>query len=354
VEVPKWIMLAMEGAASHDDGEADGRRRTAKEERAAPSKARSSVVGAAVGLAKVVKASPIPGAIFSAFQAVLAFFLYLDLRLSLHQRFAAVLTAFFEGLVEIEREVGIMRHCGDWMSIGWEATVRGIIAFARSEPAHHPSRQPTPVHMHHPELRRTPSGFFGSSDKLRDEFVSGYGSAIPQSYSSPHLHQPYASEPGYTFGQPHLEVPHAHGAAPGMDYSGHTSSSSSSSGHTTRAPRAPSLRRTTFSSPTLQTAYLSSPSTSTSPTFSSSDSLPPYFTSSSVDNSPRRTPTTRTRAPRQRSVSGPDGRRGLGHEASAGTDSEGEAGAVRPGAGYRGGSWAGKVAFGLAERMKVL
>lgn len=82
----------------------------------------------------------------------------LDARFGLHQRAGVVLARFFEGVVEIEKEVGVMRNAGEALSIGWyvnysygersgraeadgrsahgrEATVKGIIG----EPAPPPS-----------------------------------------------------------------------------------------------------------------------------------------------------------------------------------------------------------------------
>lgn len=61
----------------------------------------------------------IPGMILAFLQALFACVLYLDRRFDLHQRLAVMLGAFLEGLVEIEREVGVMRNVGEALSIGW-------------------------------------------------------------------------------------------------------------------------------------------------------------------------------------------------------------------------------------------
>lgn len=53
------------------------------------------------------------------FRAMFAFALLLDARFSLHQRAAIILSRFLEGLVEIEKEVGVMRGAGEALSIGW-------------------------------------------------------------------------------------------------------------------------------------------------------------------------------------------------------------------------------------------
>lgn len=63
--------------------------------------------------------SQLPGLLFAFFQAVLAVILYLDARFSIHQRFAVALGIFFEGLVEIEKEVGLLRNAGEALSVGW-------------------------------------------------------------------------------------------------------------------------------------------------------------------------------------------------------------------------------------------
>lgn len=57
--------------------------------------------------------------ILTFFRAMFAFALLLDARFSLHQRAAIILSRFLEGLVEIEKEVGVMRGAGEALSIGW-------------------------------------------------------------------------------------------------------------------------------------------------------------------------------------------------------------------------------------------
>lgn len=53
--------------------------------------------------------------------------IYLDRRFELHQRLAAMVIAILEGLVEIEREVGLLRKGGEGLSVLWEAFVKGSI-----------------------------------------------------------------------------------------------------------------------------------------------------------------------------------------------------------------------------------
>lgn len=89
----------------------------------------------------------LPGFIFSCLQTLLAIVFYLDARFSIHQRLAVAFGIFLEGLVEIEKEVGLLRNAGEALSVGWcvrlplysdgaltvdypacrEATVKGII-----------------------------------------------------------------------------------------------------------------------------------------------------------------------------------------------------------------------------------
>ncbi|GAA5897665.1 hypothetical protein JCM6882_000063 [Rhodosporidiobolus microsporus] len=336
VEVPRWMLSAMEGA-SFDDGAEDGRRRTQLASQDSRER-RGGIVGAAVGAAQLVKASPLPGMIIAIFRAVLTFVLYLDARFSLHQRLALVLAAFFEGLVEIEKEVGIMKNAGDWLSIGWEATVRGIIAFAKADSPSYPSRQPTPSNMrrHDRSRAQVDRRVYNNPNEPSYEDYYAAQSALPA----------HGGESNFPFASPglHLEVPHAETA--NMGYSLSDGNSSSRTPTQQSMPR--TLRRAPHSSPTLQSAYLAShsasPTDSASFSLSSSPSdtsLPPYShdrTSFATHLSmhPAHPHPPRPRMTRQRSASGPD------------------TSPARPEIGSRGSSWAGKAVMGLAERMKVL
>ncbi|GAA5826383.1 hypothetical protein JCM11251_002344 [Rhodosporidiobolus azoricus] len=348
VEVPRWMLLAMENstvAGGELDDLGDGQRRRTDSDGGSSEK-RRGIVGAAVGAAQLVKASPLPGLFISLFRTIFAFIIYVDACFSLHQRLALVLAAFFEGIVEIEREVGIMKNAGDWMSIGWEATVRGIIAFAKTDSPSHPSRQPAPANMQRYSRHRAQVDRHGSSSSLGASYEDQYPSHSPK---HPHYH----GDSSFPFNSPglHLEVPSNESSNVGYIYSDSSSSSRTATQQSYTVPR--SLRRAPHSSPSLQTAYLashpgSSPTDSASFSLSSSPSdtsLPPYThdrdrlsfgTQLSMHPANANSP-TRPRMARQRSASGPD------------TTSP-----TRPDMGGRGSSWAGKAVMGLAERMKVL
>ena len=53
--------------------------------------------------------------------------IYLDRRFELHQRLAAMAVVVLEGLIEIEREVGLLRKGGEGISVLFEAFVKGSI-----------------------------------------------------------------------------------------------------------------------------------------------------------------------------------------------------------------------------------
>lgn len=52
-------------------------------------------------------------------RALFAFVLYLDRRLSLHQKILFMLSALLEGLIAIEKEVGLFRKAGETLSVLW-------------------------------------------------------------------------------------------------------------------------------------------------------------------------------------------------------------------------------------------
>jgi len=52
-------------------------------------------------------------------KAFVAFMVYLDARFLLRQQAAAAATEIATGLVEIEKELGLMRNAGEGLSIGW-------------------------------------------------------------------------------------------------------------------------------------------------------------------------------------------------------------------------------------------
>ncbi|GAA5851518.1 hypothetical protein JCM8547_001121 [Rhodosporidiobolus lusitaniae] len=346
VDVPRWITNAMETAQAGNDGERR-RERSAQEEQ--PQSRRSGVVGAAVCGAKMLRDSPLPGMLLYIFRTLTAFVLYLDARFSLHERLTLVVAAFFEGLVEIEKEVGILQRAGEGLSVGWEATVRGIIAFAKNDTPPRQSRRATPANFHPPSSRR-PANSCHTASPYDSPSGHPHEASASRSYPSPqHAHHLYgsSSESAYPFpsSAQHLEVPGFDGSNQGFDARSRPSSPPTASYDPPRP-----LRRAPFSSPTLQSAYLSptSPhhasllaetpdvSLSSSP---SEASLPPYFAQDGVAHPPPfstyNTSFQRPRMTRQRSRSGPD------------------VSPSRPEA-VRGSSWAGKAVLGLAERMKVL
>ncbi|BGP25193.1 hypothetical protein Rt10032_c04g1783 [Rhodotorula toruloides] len=320
MEVPPWLLAALDGAQRTLKMMRQDQLREQEVKTIEGVAWRDHVVGGAIGFAKAVKASPLPGLIFGFIQTILAIIFYLDARFSIHQRLAVAFGVFFEGLVEIEKEVGLLRNAGEALSVGWEATVKGIIAFAKAESSHNRRPEATSAPQHPPPAS--------------EPWQASFYAATDDSYTSPPLHQSHLP--------PHIhdsvQFPHIQSAS------------------TTRAP-SPALshprplRRTHLSSPVLNSAYLSS----TSPVSSPADERPPSLHSSSLSESilppyddataastsaypsygqaVHRVPLTR-----QRSVSGPDA-------------------CIPPAppspSGSRAG-WAGKAMLGLAERMKVL
>lgn len=179
VEVPRWMLSAIEGAHTYSPptpahsfapldavaarAAASGGWYTGPDDLAARAPAkharratfapridwRETIVHGAIGTARTIKASPvspvkaekvaagdgklilrllpppppsaaqIPGLVLTFFRALFAFMLLLDARFGLHQRAGVVLARFFEGVVEIEKEVGVMRNAGEALSIGW-------------------------------------------------------------------------------------------------------------------------------------------------------------------------------------------------------------------------------------------
>ncbi|BGP48786.1 hypothetical protein JCM10450v2_004662 [Rhodotorula kratochvilovae] len=328
VEVPRWIIAAMEGA-QHVSGAMHREERVRGHGARGDSAAewREWVVQGVVNTARAVKASPIPGMILSCVQTLFAVLLYLDERFSIHQRIALMLGAFFEGLVEIEKEVGIMRSAGEALSIGWEATVKGVIAFAKAGAADTAGPQDAT------NMSRTSSHTPRASSPVAPQ---SYNPDMLGMHFTPHS-PPYLA----SYEVPESEYP----------YYDSTSTSRAPSPVLTH-PRA--LHRGFVSSPSLQSAYLSTLSPTSSP-------KPDH----SMHRSPSSPPTEALLAPydpavysaahhaharprivRQRSATGPD------------PDARDAALALpapppSPSSAMRGG-WAGKAVIGLAERMKVL
>ncbi|GAA6017964.1 hypothetical protein JCM10207_002722 [Rhodosporidiobolus poonsookiae] len=327
VPIPRWILAAVEQAQDEPQG--------------------ASVQYATAKDSAEWRDRVIPGLLFTAIQAIVAFILFLDARFALHQRLAAILAAFFEGLVQIEKEVGLMRNAGEVLSVSWEAVVKGVIAFAKAEG---PSQAPTRtnsfegVHYFHKHL---PAPLYDQGYPPYDQQLSARGRLA----SAPldHIEHYASTSSGY-----HLQVPVVDSSdmSRGSSSGGASSASHGSGTTSTAGPSRPrSLRRAPFSSPTLQSAYLAMASSSTTPTLDRPGSpdapLPPYshlqaeggFPFASGQGSPAHPAYLhqRPRAPRQRSVSGPEDSRASGAER-------------RPDTLSRGGSWV----LGLAERMKVL
>ncbi|GAA5993409.1 hypothetical protein JCM10908_002654 [Rhodotorula pacifica] len=291
---------------------------------------RETVVHTAIGTAHAIKASPIPGLLLTFFRAAFAFLLLLDARFSLHQRAAIILSRFLEGLVEIEKEVGVMRGAGEALSIGWEATVRGIIAFAKSDSSSststnsqatytyeqpRKSSQPTTsiFTRQQPQQPLAPSATTATTHHdLREQSTSYF-----PPYHDPHAraHHPHAypmtatAESAQTFFEEGGEADHLSSGSPprvgvDLDYSHETScppspppilgqpsaaglprSMSSGGGGLEFAHPRP-LRRTPMSSPALQSAYLAQQSRN--------HPMPPLPTSASTHFVPSSSSSTST------------------------------------------------------------
>ncbi|GAA5875142.1 hypothetical protein JCM3774_001652 [Rhodotorula dairenensis] len=310
VQVPPWMLSAMEASqqrhtdhytAWHDDvdphpylappsgqpGAGFGARAPRLDgqphRRARQVDWRGAVVHTAIGTARAIKASPIPGLILTFFRAMFAFVLLLDARFSLHQRAAIILSRFLEGLVEIEKEVGVMRGAGEALSIGWEATVKGIIAFAKADTSTNvysrydqprKSSQPTTSIFTRQQQQPAPPSHPGSREQATSYFPPYQDTRA----------QARPADPGSLFGMPdyqrHVLSDRAGGgilvdseedsqlssSSPrlgvDLDYSHETScppspphpSASSHAQPELAHPRP--LRRTPMSSPALQSAYL--------------------------------------------------------------------------------------------------
>ncbi|GAA5891086.1 hypothetical protein JCM5296_007372 [Sporobolomyces johnsonii] len=277
VEVPRWIVDAMEGQSGDlcdgscrydEQGGGNGHGKAAEW--------RESIVGGAVGVARAVRASPIPAIVFTFFKAFVAFAIYLDGRFSLHQRLAVLIATFFEGLVEVEKELGLLRNAGEGLSIGWEALVKGVIALGKGDPPPSQARaphEPAPyaagrapphaltsqqLHLHHleyfnspsahphsfppsPAASRTPSSHhypvdpsFQASHSYDDSRVrtttntdSGDEDTLVETHASRMQHSPSSSSAARMENRDRLDSPRP-------------------------------LRRMPFSSPMLQTSYLAS------------------------------------------------------------------------------------------------
>ncbi|GAA6008662.1 uncharacterized protein JCM10292_003506 [Rhodotorula paludigena] len=352
VEVPAWMLSAMEGAqhiAGAMQHEQAYERQYGQQDTHPAAAWRERIIEGAVHVARSVKASPIPGMILAFLQALFACVLYLDRRFDLHQRLAVMLGVFLEGLVEIEREVGVMRNVGEALSIGWEATVKGIIAFAKADAPSAPNA---------------------------NETTSRSQSAVPMPQrwpGSPALPQQEANYVGMQFTpRPHIASPE-HPDFAGHEYMGADSVS------TTRAPspvlsHPRPLHRSYLSSPSLQSSYLAGTNALNSPAHerttlslssSPSDSLlPPYDIASHSAHTtgyapfphsqlhgggPAPTSPVRPRIVRQRSATNP-------HEPLLRADGTAYESAPAPPpsptTAARGG-WAGKAVLGLAERMNL-
>jgi ferric-dicitrate binding protein FerR (iron transport regulator) len=64
----------------------------------------------------------IPHLILNFLKYIFMISVYLDQRFGLHQRAAVVGVNVLEGLVEVEKEVGLMRGLGEGLSVLWQAS----------------------------------------------------------------------------------------------------------------------------------------------------------------------------------------------------------------------------------------
>lgn len=96
-----------------------------------PSTWEELTVGAVVGLAVMIKQSPIPLIIGGFFSIIMQGVLYLDNRFFLHQRALLFLGGLIEALVVLDRELGILRRFGELAHKLWEIGISAMLAFAK-------------------------------------------------------------------------------------------------------------------------------------------------------------------------------------------------------------------------------
>ncbi|GAA5913764.1 uncharacterized protein JCM6883_000042 [Sporobolomyces salmoneus] len=226
LQVPQWISDSIEIAQTTPYRQrCDGRCQNVGGSRNRTEGLRKSVVEGTVRFAQRVRSSPLLPLLFAAMKAFVAFLIYLDARFLLRQQAVRVAEEVATGLVEIEKELGVMTNAGEGFSIGWEALVKGIIALAKSD---------STSHNHPPSTSSR-----GYPAAPLDDFDQAYSEPISPIYSS---HHRYFSTDMDESGPPTLTPPSPrHGP--------HYCSSSDS---------IPSLRRAPFSSPALRTRYQSS------------------------------------------------------------------------------------------------
>ena len=139
VSVPAWMLSRLEEAGR---GRAGAQAQASQTQRQSKQvEWRDGVVGGAVQVAAFIKASPvstcfaetfvfpgarmltsseqIPGILYSIMTSIFGCMVYLNARFNLLQRAFAVLTIVLEGLLEVEKEVGIFRSAGEGLSILW-------------------------------------------------------------------------------------------------------------------------------------------------------------------------------------------------------------------------------------------
>ncbi|GAA5937863.1 hypothetical protein JCM1841_004385 [Sporobolomyces salmonicolor] len=274
VEVPRWIVDAMEGQNGYTcdgrcsygeqgDGTGDGK----------AAEWRESIVGGAVGVARAVRASPIPAIVFTFFKAFVAFAIYLDSRFSLHQRLAVLIAAFFEGLVEVEKELGLLKNAGEGLSIGWEALVKGVIAFGKGDGSPSQARaphEPTPygagraqsralaTQQHHLEYFNSPSAHPHSfpPSPAASRTPSSHHYPVDPSFQAPHSYEDNRMRTTTNTDSGDEDTPVERHMPRRQQSSSLLSATRSDDRDRLQSPR--SLRRIPFSSPMLQASYRAS------------------------------------------------------------------------------------------------
>ncbi|GAA6064614.1 hypothetical protein JCM10212_006568 [Sporobolomyces blumeae] len=304
VDVPKWITDSIDAVSQSNlpcDGSC-GHGRTSEGTTAV--EIRGAVVGGVVSFAQAVRASPALPFAFATLRTFVAMLFWLDATFSLRQRAAAVAGEVMMGLVEIEKEVGIMRNAGEGLSIGWEALVKGVIAFVKTESA--PSR---PVHS----IRPLPNDHASPSTKSYpysrfDDFDQSTGGSMEPtspSFSTPqrYLHPAeayYRDDPRSTI------LTHD------LDDGSATLTTSTPVETRPGSPHYPPLRRVPLSSPNMRTTYLGSGSMGPPPSsyyhhYADSSHLPSYSSAHDYPSSVEMdSPTASSSTTHRRSRSGPD------------------------------------------------
>lgn len=121
IRLPQWVLDSARAEAAMANGEQ------------LPKTWAEALIAASVGIAVLIKQSPLPYLISYVFSSLIGVLFFLDERFNLRSNIIMFMGDALEAFVELDKALGLHQAAGEAASVVWEAGIRAAVAFARAD-----------------------------------------------------------------------------------------------------------------------------------------------------------------------------------------------------------------------------